>query len=279
MSRTTNGSQIDISVVHLKVPVTPPAPSKRKSKHPQQAPDSPHVSLELADDRCRIWDNSSYAGDSYDLSYTTAEARDRWSRGYRDLPSIPFFDAVYRHVVNQCAANRGNPLGAFLAHTVDAMEKGIAERDGSQVYFARAGDRIKIGWSRRVGARIAQLQTGSPEPVTLAATTTGGRAQERKLHERFAHLRVAGEWFQAGQELLDHIRSITGEWALPTAANDLSDDEDRRVVVAANAFRQARDGRPSDPWDWQPCTQDDVDRARALVATLTPATANPQETP
>ncbi|MEO3930756.1 hypothetical protein ABGB07_43970 [Micromonosporaceae bacterium B7E4] len=50
--------------------------------------------------------------------------------------------------------------------------------------------------------------------------------------------------------------------------NDLRDDEDYRVVVAAKAFRQAREGKEFDCWEMLPCNQDDVDRARALVEAL-----------
>lgn len=49
---------------------------------------------------------------------------------------------------------------------------------------------------------------------------------------------------------------------------DLRDDEDQRVLTACNAIRQAREGRPYDEWDWGPVTQQDVDRARHLVAAL-----------
>ena len=52
------------------------------------------------------------------------------------------------------------------------------------------------------------------------------------------------------------------------SANDLRDEEDQRVLTAANAFRQARQGKPYDVWMWNTCTQDDVDRARELVSDL-----------
>ena len=34
----------------------------------------------------------------------------------------------------------------------------------------------------------------------------GGAEKERELHERFAHLRIKGEWFWPGEELLHFIR-------------------------------------------------------------------------
>lgn len=50
--------------------------------------------------------------------------------------------------------------------------------------------------------------------------------------------------------------------------NDLADDEDQRVILLAGQIALVRMGRPYDAWDWQPCSQDDVDRARRLVQAL-----------
>lgn len=50
--------------------------------------------------------------------------------------------------------------------------------------------------------------------------------------------------------------------------NDIGHDEDPRVVTVATAMRQARESVPYDPWEWKACTQDDVDRARELLAVL-----------
>lgn len=50
--------------------------------------------------------------------------------------------------------------------------------------------------------------------------------------------------------------------------NDLRDDEDQRVLLVANALRQARQGLAYDEHAWEACSQDDVDRARLLVAAL-----------
>jgi hypothetical protein len=93
------------------------------------------------------------------------------------------------------------------------MDAAIAVRDGARVYFAKAGDRIKIGWSRNVGARIAQLQTGNPAPVQLLAAIPGARARERKLHTLFAEHRVSGEWFRDDPELVAYIARINAVMA------------------------------------------------------------------
>lgn len=196
----TNDPKIRIATVVVTVPIDIPA-----SKHHLEY--GPRVSLELLDDGCRVWDEVDFT--DCGTSYTFADDRARWVENGSDrLPDIPYFDQVYRYLVEQYAANRANPLGKFLAPAVEAMDRSVAKRDGSRVYFARAGDRIKVGWSKNVATRIAQLQTGNPDPIQLLATTPGGRSLEREVHSRFADARVTGEWFSATPELLAYIADV-----------------------------------------------------------------------
>jgi hypothetical protein len=78
------------------------------------------------------------------------------------------------------------------------------------VYFIKSGDDglIKIGWTNDVDSRLATLQTGSPEVLSLLALVIGAQADERRLHQKFAHLRVRGEWFQDCAEIREYIRAI-----------------------------------------------------------------------
>ena len=75
-----------------------------------------------------------------------------------------------------------------------------------RIYFASAGDFIKIGWARSdVAARIAAMQVGCPLRIKLLRTRPGSLRQERRLHEKFASARVHGEWFHATAELQAYI--------------------------------------------------------------------------
>lgn len=198
----TSQPELKISMVNVRVPVDLP-PSRRRSQ-----PENPDVALEVWADSCRVWDGAGHTlcGETYSYADT---ATSPWSRrGYDQLPDIPYFDQVYRYLVDQHAANRGNPLGKFLANVVEAMDRAVCERTGSRVYFAQAGDRIKIGWSRNVATRIATLQTANADPLHLLATVPGARSLERQLHERFAAARLSGEWFEATPDLLAYIGSL-----------------------------------------------------------------------
>jgi hypothetical protein len=68
---------------------------------------------------------------------------------------------------------------------------------------------IKIGtttnWARD---RISALQTGNPVEMQLIVWIPGGEETEAAMHERFAHLRIRGEWFKPGLALLQFIDDV-----------------------------------------------------------------------
>lgn len=65
------------------------------------------------------------------------------------------------------------------------------------VYFIGADgyDAIKIGFSVRPMARIAQIQSGSPENLTVLHMVPAKKKVEALLHTLFSPSRVRGEWF------------------------------------------------------------------------------------
>lgn len=195
----TAAADLHITMISVTVPVTLPPP-RRKSR--AIAREDPAIKLELYSDGCRVWDDATYTDCAECYSFRPKHAYDR------PIDQMPFFEDVYRFLVSQHAAHRRDPIGDFLAPAVDAMDTALAARNGARVYFAKAGDRIKIGWSRKVGVRIAQLQTGNPAPVQLLATVPGARALERQLHTRFAEHRVSGEWFRDDPDLVTYIARL-----------------------------------------------------------------------
>lgn len=80
----------------------------------------------------------------------------------------------------------------------------------SLVYFIRFGDfgPIKIGKTcRDVRVRLSIIQLSCPEQLHLLATISEPDESncEESLHERFAHLRIRGEWFDSAPELTEFI--------------------------------------------------------------------------
>jgi hypothetical protein len=89
---------------------------------------------------------------------------------------------------------------------------GSSDTDGEVVYFLRAGDAIKIGYTTNLAARKRALETASAVPLELLASIPGDRSEEARLHREWWHLHIRGEWFHVDEELLRYIREqINGD--------------------------------------------------------------------
>ena len=106
---------------------------------------------------------------------------------------------------------------AFSKYIDSKIVEARDRRDASLVYFIQAGRRVKIGQSLNPHRRLATIRSGygtkSPKGLDtsrakLVATEPGGQPREYELHQQFAHLRVAGEWFNHSGELKDYITSL-----------------------------------------------------------------------
>ncbi|MBV9385782.1 MAG: GIY-YIG nuclease family protein [Chroococcidiopsidaceae cyanobacterium CP_BM_ER_R8_30] len=82
------------------------------------------------------------------------------------------------------------------------------------IYFVLNADSnaIKIGMAKDLDQRLKSLQTSSPARLQLIkvvqlANVKEAAECETKLHRKFAHLRLSGEWFKAEKELFDHIEN------------------------------------------------------------------------
>lgn len=82
-----------------------------------------------------------------------------------------------------------------------------------KVYFVRAGDAIKIGYSKEPKSRIRRLQTSSAVDLDVLGIIDGTMDDEKSLHCQFEYLHLRGEWFQTSPELLAHIATLTGKAA------------------------------------------------------------------
>lgn len=83
------------------------------------------------------------------------------------------------------------------------LPKGGLIPASSVVYYIQFGDRIKIGTTTSLERRLAELPHDE-----LLATESGGVQTERRRHEQFEAYRLLGEWFEMGEELVDHINEL-----------------------------------------------------------------------
>lgn len=79
------------------------------------------------------------------------------------------------------------------------------------------GGPIKIGHTTGKSARrrLANLQTGSPYRLLILKTVPGNEVAEREEHRRWSHLRLHGEWFSPGPDLLAYCGGEVGPLRAP----------------------------------------------------------------
>lgn len=82
------------------------------------------------------------------------------------------------------------------------------------VYFIRKNadpfGPIKIGFTRKLEARLEQLNRTVDGGVFVFASCEGGAARERGLHQKLAAHRLEGEWFSPSDEVLSEIEGLDG---------------------------------------------------------------------
>ena len=73
------------------------------------------------------------------------------------------------------------------------------------IYVIQAGGEdgpVKIGLTYDPEKRLAELQTGNPEILTLLRVLEGDAAREAEIHSMFSHLKIRGEWFHFAPRML-----------------------------------------------------------------------------
>lgn len=85
------------------------------------------------------------------------------------------------------------------------------------VYFIAHAGRIKIGFTQNLQERLKSFRTVIVDPIEVVGSISGNKADERGFHERFAALRVGGEWFQDVPELRGALAEIVATAPLPVA--------------------------------------------------------------
>lgn len=123
---------------------------------------------------------------------------------------------------------------------IDTLQP-LARPGVSGVYFARCAGRIKIGFSKNIKKRLADLDVACPHNIDLVAymPTTDAQAEERKYHIEFASLNVKGEWFLPGQNLISKIGRLR-DWYAP----DEHAEANTESLDSARSFRDAMGNEP-----------------------------------
>jgi transcriptional regulator with XRE-family HTH domain len=83
------------------------------------------------------------------------------------------------------------------------------------IYFIQSedGGSIKIGCTELIPFRLKQLRSRTRRRLKVLAIMDGSFPEERALHDRFAHLRKEGEWFDDAPELTQFIQVNGRPWS------------------------------------------------------------------
>jgi len=110
----------------------------------------------------------------------------------------------------------------------------LIEGRASAVYYIRFENRVKIGTSRDLPARLGAL----PHDEILAIEP-GGHSMEHLRHLQFSHLRTNGEWFLVDPELRRHIIGVRAKFGSPLAAWKAWKDGERASTDKSPRFRDS----------------------------------------
>lgn len=124
-----------------------------------------------------------------------------------------------------------------MVASLHASNQRTKRREVVLIYFLKAGStsKYKIGYTTNIKQRITKLQIGCPDTLHLVALWNGDTRLERKIHQRYRHHRVRGEWFRLSEgEALDLVINMSDQVA------------DRRQHDGANSARR-RAGKWGDP--------------------------------
>lgn len=81
------------------------------------------------------------------------------------------------------------------------------------VYYMRINGRIKVGFT----TDLTKRSRAYPPDTELLAVEPGGKSLERRRHEQFSRYLDRGrEWFVEGPGLVEHIRSLSETYPVPT---------------------------------------------------------------
>lgn len=95
------------------------------------------------------------------------------------------------------------------------------------VYFIRLGNRVKIGYTTHLAARISALSLSKDFVVLLL---DGGRDLEREMHSRFADERQRNtEWFAYSTRMKEYVDAQVADQA-PVLHEDMLDQAAKIVI-------------------------------------------------
>jgi len=140
----------------------------------------------------------------------------------------------------QLAESYNEQLDSWRHGTPPKDDTPSAGRRG-YVYFIRVGARMKIGFSHKPLARVADLLTGMSHPPSMIVAIRAQAADEYSVHQRFAALRQSGEWFTETREMTRFVmRCVAFDTVTQPRSEEQTHDESRNTLRLSSSDENAQ---------------------------------------
>jgi hypothetical protein len=73
------------------------------------------------------------------------------------------------------------------------------------IIYNKENEVCKVGWSKKPGRRLKNLQVGCPYKLSIMFYFKACRNDEKNLHKILKEHSLVGEWFKLSQNLLDEV--------------------------------------------------------------------------
>ena len=148
-------------------------------------------------------------------TYPESHLCDTHAEEVHQLVSVPIAERAHERRKRDDAAmadllRRASEQSDRLAPAPDPEPK------PSVIYYLQVMSHIKIGWTSNLEKRMKSY----PPNSELLAVHPGTRADEQRLHKRFAAHRSHGkEWYPLVPPLLEHIKRMVDQYGKPDAVH------------------------------------------------------------
>jgi len=133
------------------------------------------------------------------LGIETRTLRQLSDRGL--VPGSAYVGSIYTY----CEQTVRDFVPEFQTRKAELLES-LEPKRVHTIYVVRCGYRVKIGYTANLNQRMHSLGTANHRPIELLASWAGDKADEKALHQRFAELRVRGEWFALQKPIKEWLR-------------------------------------------------------------------------
>lgn len=176
----------------------------------EKEPDLIKYSENDCDDFKEFWDNTNNLIIEKDL---IEKSKNKYGSVIAENENF-CYRLMYKYQTN----GEKNALLACFLHEerfkdLDILYKIIEKKEiAYYVYLICSERRLKIGFSKNPKSRLKSIKTQNPTAYIMytikvkESTEIAARIYEKKLHQKFAHLRIGGEWFNWDDSIYNYFK-------------------------------------------------------------------------